>query len=256
MASTPTIIPTLTPAQFAQRLGALFPDGWASADAVKGGAAFAFLLALSQGLTAVLGQVQYADRAVLVGTETAPELDLAAQDFYGSGMPRPPGMSDAAYANQILSGLFRSAATRAALSTALAALTGSVPRMIEPWNPGDTGATDAVSFLDVDTINNPMRVSGEERYTGFIETAPAAGIAPLSGNAVPTLDDGLWIDVAGSLVADLESGSASSIYALINQIRAFGITIGVKIVGANSLPTPAQVAIYDESRYNTGVVYG
>lgn len=256
MASGPTVIPSLTPAQFAQRLAALFPPGWASPDALQGGVAYAFLLALSQGLTAVLGQVQYARAAVLVGTETSPELDLASQDFYGDALPRTPGMSDATFANQILSGLFRSAATRPAISAALTALTGSIPRMIEPWSPGDTGATDAVSFLDVDTINNPMRVSGEERHTGFIEAAPAAGVAPLSGNAVPTLDDGLWVDVAGSLVADMESGSAASVYALLNQLRAYGITIGIKTVGANSLPTPAQVAIYDESAYNTGVVYG
>ena len=171
-----TVIPTISPAQFAQRLAANFPNSWASPDAAQRGNLYALFLSLGQQIQAVLEQVRYADNAVYVPTETSPELDLAGMDFYGGTLPRPAGATDAGYAALILSGLFQPAATRGALTAAIERLTGYTPRMIEPWNPADTGVWDSgVSYWDVDNAATPFLWTGEEAATGFIKSA-----APLS----------------------------------------------------------------------------
>ena len=226
-----TVIPTITPAQFAARLAALFPRGWASPDALKSGNAYALLSAFGTVLNQVLGQIQYARNAVLIPTETSPELDLASEDFFGSSLPRPPGMSDAAFANLILSQLFQGAVSRPSISRALTQLTGKVPRMIEPWAPGDTGAWNAsVTYWNVDTRANPFRWSGERRFTGFIQTAPAPTAPVLNGNPVNCWNDGLYWNVNGCSFMQLQINSASNVFALINRLRAYGITVGVMIV--------------------------
>ena len=226
----PTIIPTIAPAQFAARIAANFPQNWASPDAAQSGNLYALFLAIGTPLAALLQQLGYTAAAMNLRTETSPELDLASVDFFGTGLPRPPGMNDPTFSNLILSSIFKSAATRQAISSAIQNLTGIQPRMIEPWNPGDTGAWNAASYWDVDNRNNPFRFSGEERYTGFIETAAPAGARPLNNNPVPTFDDSLWLDVPGSLFADIQVSGPSSVFSLINQLRALGITVGVKIV--------------------------
>lgn len=232
MGTTPTVIPIISPPQFAARLAALFPGGWAGSDAAQGGLLYAFLLSLSQGLTAVLGQVQYALNAVYVPTETAPELDYASEDFYGNTLPRPPGMTDADYARLILSGLFQSAATRSAISNALKNLTGVTPRMIEPWAPGDTGAWDTVgvSYWDVDNVVSPFLWTGEERFTGFIITPAPPSSFNTGGNPILCWDDGWFWDIPGSAFFDLVINALSSVFSVINRLRAWGITVGVKIV--------------------------
>ena len=214
---------------FAQRLAALFPPGWASPDALTGGVAYAFLLAQGTGLAEVLSQFVYAANAVLIGTETAPELDLASQDFFGTALPRPPGATDATFAALIVSNLFLRVATRGAISAALTSLTGKTPRMLEPWNPGDTGAIDAC-YIDGDNAASPCRIAGPERATGFIIAAPAPTAAVLGGAPDPMIDDGLYIDAPGGFAADIQLSESMSIYALVDRLRAYGVTVGVQIV--------------------------
>ena len=217
---------------FAQRLAALFPPGWASPDALTGGVAYAFLLAQGTGLAEVLNQFVYAANAVLIGTETAPELDLASQDFFGTALPRPPGATDATFAALIVSNLFLRAATRGAISAALTGLTGKTPRMIEPWNPGDTGAWDTPgSYWDVDSAAAPFRWTGEERATGLIISAPAIATNALGGNPLYGWDSpGLYWDEPGGQWADIQLSETTDVYALVDKLRAYGVTVGVQIV--------------------------
>lgn len=266
--SGPTIIPTITAEQFAARLFAQFPRGWASPDAGQTGNVHALLKGVGTALTSVLAQVQYAKNATLIPTETSPELDLASEDFFGDALPRPPGMSDAAFSALILSSLFSSAASRPALSLALTRLTGQQPRMIDPWNPGDTGAWDAgqiinvdpailtdttglpiladgggailvdpavaelapCSYWDVDSRSFPFRWTGEEQFTGFIESAAPPQGSVINGNPVLGWDDSWYWDIAGSSYFDIIVNSVSNVFALVNRLRAYGCTIGVKIV--------------------------
>ncbi len=169
-----TVITPLTGAAFAQRIAELFPPNWCSDDAKTSGNVYSLLLSVGNELTNLMNEVQYTQQATLIETETSPELDNAGLDFFGGTLPRPTGMSDANYSALILSSLFPSGATRAAISAAIEKVTGQAPRMVEPWNVNDTGARDSpIGFRDVDTAVNPMRNTNPGlRCQGFIDSLP------------------------------------------------------------------------------------
>jgi hypothetical protein len=72
-------------------------------------------------------------------------LDQVSMDFYGNGLPRLPGESDANFLVRILAGLFVPRATRAAMSAMLLALTGVEPRIIETFRGSDVGGWSATT---------------------------------------------------------------------------------------------------------------
>lgn len=189
---------------------------------------------MSQGLAQVLKQIHYAKAADYLQTETSPELDLASVDFFGpNALPRPVGMSDANFYALILAQLFKSAVTRQAISDAIFAITGVRPRLIEPWNPADTGCRDTlVSFRDVDTTANPMRnTSGYLAWNGFIETV-LPNSAVLGGlNPLLTRDDGGFRD-ANEYRLTIPNFPSNSIYNAVNAVRAFGTTVWIRFVAS------------------------
>jgi len=180
-------------------------------------------------------------------TETSPELDLASQDFFGTALPRPSGMSDANFDALIVSNLFKTAATRQAISNAVEALTGVAPRMLEPWNVLDTGSWGNASYWNVDSVANPARWgNGSLRYQGFVETAPVA--IPIFGANIPILGwgDGAYWNVPGYFFGIIGNNSALSVYDVINAIRAYGTIVWVKFVaqptqGGVTPAAPGQV---------------
>jgi hypothetical protein len=72
-------------------------------------------------------------------TAFGPFLDMASVDFFGSGLPRRPLESDAAFRLRIMQELLRPRGTRAAIILALTELTGKAPIIFEPARPADTG---------------------------------------------------------------------------------------------------------------------
>lgn len=233
----PTTIPTISPERFADRLADLFPRGWASDDAKQTGNVYALLLSLGQQLTFLQGELQYALNAQRLGTETFPELDFASIDFLADGLPRPAGMSDALFAQAIIAQLFRPAATREALQNALTALTGFVPRMLEPWSVVDTGAWTNFSYWNVDTVANPARWgNGGLRYQGFIETAPPSIPAIGPNNPILTWGTAYW-DVPGYFFGIIPPVQEDAVDDLINTLRAYGTIVWLKLVASGSLPS-------------------
>ena len=178
-----TQINTITADGFAQRMSQtpMYPRGWASEAAKQpGGVFYALMNTLGTQLSYLITELQYALNAQRIQTETSPELDLASVDFFGQGvLPRPTGMSDANYLALIQANLLQPAATRGAVSNAIYRLTGAVPRIVEPWNPADTGCRDTLkSYRDIDTTGNPMRNTNPSlRYQGFIDSV----LPPISG---------------------------------------------------------------------------
>ena len=225
----PTVITPLTGAAFAQRIAELFPPNWCSDDAKTSGNVYSLLLSLGNELTNLMNEVQYTQQATLIGTETSPELDNAGLDFFGGTLPRPPGMSDANYSALILSSLFPTSATRAAISAAIKKATGQAPRMVEPWNVNDTGARDSpISFRDVDTAANPMRNTNPGlRRQGFIDSLPAITVT-LGGQPMIARDFNGFRD-ANEYRVTISSSGVSSLYDVINAVKAEGITIWVRI---------------------------
>lgn len=229
-----TVITPLTPAAFTQRIADLFPPNWCSDDAKQTGNVFGLLLSVGTELTNLMAEVQYTQKAALIGTETSPELDNASLDFYGGALPRPTGMADQPFSTLILSSLFQSAATRQAISAAIEKATGKAPRMVEPWNVLDTGARDSpISFRDVDTAANPMRNTNPGlRCQGFIDSIPPI-TATLGGQTLVARDTNGFRD-ANEYRLTIASVDTSSLYDTINAVKAEGITIWVRI--ANVAP--------------------
>lgn len=238
-----TTIPTITGAQFAARIADLFPRGWCSDTARQpGGIVYAMLLAVGNEIQITQAELQYALAAQRIGTSTFPELDDVSLDFFGTRFPRPAGLSDAAYAQQIIAMLFQPAATRSALQNALTALTGYVPRMLEPWNVLDSGhwggnPTQAASFWRVDTVANPARWgNGSLRYQGFIETQPISIAAIGPNNPVLCWGDSAYWNAPGYFFGILPQLGVASIDNTINRLRAFGTVTWVKILSGGGVP--------------------
>lgn len=73
-------------------------------------------------------------------TATDEWLDLISNDYFGSGVARKSGETDAAYRTRIQTALLRDAATRSAVSAGLEDLVGTQPAIFEPANCADTGS--------------------------------------------------------------------------------------------------------------------
>lgn len=231
-----TTIPTTTGAQFAARIADLYPRGWCSDDAKQGGNVYSLLLTLGNELAIVQTELQYALAAQRVGTATFPELDFASIDFLGNTLPRIGGLSDAAYSQSIIAAIFKDAATRPALLNALTALTGYVPRMLEPWSVKDTGAWRNQSYWNVDTIANPARWgNGGLRYQGFIETAAPSIAAIGANNPIQCWGDSAYWNQPGYFMGVIAPVNVNAVNDLVNRLRAYGTTVWLKLVAPGVL---------------------
>lgn len=233
-----TSLPSLTGAQFASRIADLFPRGWASDDAKQSGNVYALLLSVGNEMQIVQQEVQYALSAQRLQTETFPELDFASIDFLGETSPRSPGETDSDFSQQIIAALFQTAATRSAIQNGLIALTGSQPRMMEPWSVADTGAWGVRSYWNVDTVANPARWgNGGLRYQGFIETAPAAIPAIGPDNPILCWGANAYWNVPGYFFGIIALVDENAVNDTVNRLRAYGTLIWLKLVASSSLPT-------------------
>jgi hypothetical protein len=251
MGTPPTAYAPLTPAQFAQRMAALFPPGWTSPeDKQPGGVAYGVFFTLGTPLSFESGALSYAFEACLIETAQNGALDGKALDFFGSGfyaLPRNPGESDAAYSARMLAALLPEGATRKAVSDAVQAVTGQAPRIIEPWRPSDTGVLDGgpgagMMFYDIDNVVTPgLMTDNGLGYQGFIQSIlPLA--QPFGNNPTPIMDEyTMNLDVAGSSMLDAIGGAtpqgAQAVYNAINRVKCEGTIAWVQFV-------PAQGAVY------------
>ena len=75
-------------------------------------------------------------------------LDMISTDFFGTGLPRLQNEQDAPFRARIQAALFAPKVTRAAMVSALTALTGRAPWIFEPARPNDCGSYGAAgSFV-------------------------------------------------------------------------------------------------------------
>ncbi len=121
-----------------RRLKATLPLGWLPdetpvADAILSGCASTWAWVWS-----LLAYVRLQTR---IASATDINLDLIANDFLGSNLPRRAEESDGAYRSRIQ--IFREMGTRAAVSSVIEAETGTPPVIFEPGNATDTGGYGA-----------------------------------------------------------------------------------------------------------------
>lgn len=133
------------------RLKAQIPGSWfklsPNFDATLQGPAWA--------LSSIYAQITYAALQTRIATATDGYLDLIANDFFGTSLPRLTNEADGAYRVRILANLFVKGPTRANMSAVLKLITGRTPDIFEPSNTTDSGGWGGPSTDNVNPTGTP-----------------------------------------------------------------------------------------------------
>lgn len=173
-----------------------FPDSTPILDAVLTGWAnmWAFLYSL----------FSYSALQTRLRSATDAWLDMIAGDFFGLGLQRRQGQTDASYRAQILANIFRERATRLGIIKVMQDLTGRTPIVIEPRRPVDNGA-----------YSQPVAFWGKAGRFGSLLTGPyecfVKAYRPLVGSSQYGVTD-------------------ADIYAAIDSVRMNNVTVWVQIL--------------------------
>jgi hypothetical protein len=125
------------------RLKLVLPPGWFADTTPILDAVLTGLAAAWSGLYALLATVKAQTR---IATASGLFLDMAADDYFGSALPRRASEADAAYSARIRANLLAPRATRTGLVAALTNLTGRAPSVFEPLNATDTGGYGCITL--------------------------------------------------------------------------------------------------------------
>lgn len=96
----------------------------------------------------VYGYLTYVDLQNRLQTATDINLDLIAQDYFGTALSRHAGENDASYRARISANLLQERATKHGMIDVLTKLTGRVPIVIEPFDGAYGGAYDSTLYYD------------------------------------------------------------------------------------------------------------
>jgi hypothetical protein len=157
------------------RVKRLLPRGWFAwtaplRDAVIGG--------LSDGASVGYSWITFAQSQARIATASGIFLDIIAFDFLGRNLLRN-GSSDSVFRSIIVATILKERVTRLGMINALTALTGSAPKIFEPWNTFDAGAYGVAASgigYGVGGGWGSMILPGQV----FIQSNP--GLAPLTPN--------------------------------------------------------------------------
>lgn len=141
---------SITQGQFASRMRALLPDGWFPSGPAMGETEQAPVLnAMLQGFGSVFRFVwallTYIYPQQRLATATGPMLDIFAQDFFGSNLPRLTGESDDDYRARIKAELMPVRFIRPAIEDAISGSWDDKWALIEPRNANDTKGIASMS---------------------------------------------------------------------------------------------------------------
>ena len=129
-------------ADFVRRMLVVLPRRW-FCDPAPVGQTPTLLQAMLSGFATAWSAIYLLVTQVLllarIATVSGIFLDMASADFFGAGLRRRPGESDAQFRMRVQQEMLRPRATRSALSVILAQLTGQAPGIFEPVRPADTG---------------------------------------------------------------------------------------------------------------------
>ena len=177
----------------AGRLRLTLPEGWFADDAPLRDALLGGLGAAWASLYSLLGRVRLQARLATVEGQF---LDLACRDFFGLGMARRAGESDAALRARLQRALQRRRGTRAAL-TAAAAEAGYSARVFEPAQPADAGAYGVAEAWAWGAAGGWGSLAMPlECLVTVTAVAPVEAIGPALAAAMPA-GGAAWVRVAG-----------------------------------------------------------
>ena len=163
----------------------------------------ALLTGLAEAGAFIYSLYAYAALQTRIRTATDGWLDMIAADWFGSGLLRRQGQTDASYRALIIASIMRERATRNAVIKVLTDITGRAPRVVEPRRPVDTGGYGAAGY--------GYGVSG------------AYGSQLLPRNMA-------FVIAYRPLVGSLQYGvQDSDIYAAVDSVRPTGSTLYVQL---------------------------
>lgn len=192
--------------------------------------------AVATGIATVMSQEYalyvYAKQQTRIASATGAFLDLISADYFGSGLPRLAGESDASFRTRILANLFVPRTSRPAMVTVLTKLTGRAPIIFEPNNPFDVGAMavpaskgycNHTQYGSMDVPFNALITAYRPIVTGQVTAGTGYCNAPkLSAMATPVSQA-----YDGSQSVQQGAVTDAAIYAAIEQTRPAATVMGV-----------------------------
>lgn len=197
------------------------------------GSTFPVLTAILNGIGTALDNFQalqqYLQLQLRIRTATDGFLDLMAGDYFGQSLSRNVGESDASFRSRILSNLFAPVVTRYAILARLYTLTGRTATIFEPGNTMDTGGY-SLGGCGYGVAGGWGSLSMPAQFFVYPKRQASSGIPFVGGygssvGAYSTPSQAEW----ASLSMATQGVPDSAIYALINKIRATGVTAWVQI---------------------------
>jgi hypothetical protein len=88
----------------------------------------------------VYAQIQFLNAQLRIQTSSGGFLDLSSRDYFGTGLQRHAGESDANFATRIVANFFQPQNTYSAMVQVLQTLTGNTPSIVRSRRPADLGA--------------------------------------------------------------------------------------------------------------------
>jgi hypothetical protein len=203
-------------ADFVRRLRLVLPAAWFPVPdaAVEGGTApvlDGLLSGIGHAWTYCYGLVTFAAAQARLATATGGFLDLAAADFFGSGLVRLASESDDTYRTRVRTNMLLARGTRTSISAAMARLIGEPPLIIEPRSAVDCGAiSSAVAIQTTSFYGQPGLRYGSTampfQFQAFVAgpNAVVAGTMCMRASAATFLDQkGLMQSAAPDVVRPL-----------------------------------------------------
>lgn len=204
----------------AARLKAQIPHSWFKSspkfDATLQGPAWA--------LSTIYSQITYAALQTRIATATDGYLDLIANDFFGTNLPRLTNETDGAYRTRILANLFVKGPTRANMSAVLTLITGRTPDIFEPSNTNDSGGWDGEFYWDtgVGKWGDPMPY--QSFVTVYRPLTNAQSLGELDSWRWSWDSYGAWSDQQITSITD------AAIIAAVESTRMTGSIVWMRIL--------------------------
>lgn len=226
---------------FVTRLRAWLPRLWFPEDPADAPVLTGLLSGLGAIWSALWLQITYVAAQRRIATATDVNLDIIANDYLGTTLPRHTGEPDTLYRARVKAAIFQEAGTRRALVNALTALNGQPPTIFEPANAMDTGGWGRAGS----TINTGLwygKVGGygsyQLPYQVFVKTnepSDVTGIGNVQGYGSPSLPrfsqvlggygSGAIEYVSGAF--EIRSQSESEVYTAINAVKPVATIVWV-----------------------------
>lgn len=208
------------------RLKAQIPSSWfklsSNFDATLQGPAWA--------LSTIYNQITYATLQTRIATATDGYLDLIANDFFGTNLPRLANEQDGAYRARILANLFVKGPTRANMSAVLALVTGRVPDIFEPSNTTDSGGWDGAFYWDTGVGKWGAPMPYQAYVTAYRPLTNSQSLGELDSWRWSFDSYGAWSDLPITAVTD------AAIIAAVESTRMTGTITWLRIVDAPVTP--------------------